>query len=343
MTKRRVGVLLATYNSEAFLLEQLWSIINSVPTPSAIIVSDDNSTDSTDSILESVSRECSTKNIKLTVKKNSSGNSGVHGNFENLLRLGLASDLEVFLLCDHDDIWFEGRVSKSLEALGVLEGSGNDQSSLPALIFSDLEVISEEGSLIAPSFARYQGLPDPRGQPLNRLLHQNVVTGCTTCFNRALLEVATPVPNSVVMHDHWLALCAKVFGNWHYLDEPLVRYRQHGSNTVGAKRQHRSGVSVWLDPVFLRALAIFPWHFAQSIEQARALLTRVEKLDSFVSKMDVETIAEFGGLTKLGVRKRIREGSKWVSMGQGILERTYLNLVFIFLPYLKVRKITNDV
>ena len=45
-----IGVFLATYNSESFLLEQLESIISSVPAPAAIVVSDDNSTDKTRSI-----------------------------------------------------------------------------------------------------------------------------------------------------------------------------------------------------------------------------------------------------------------------------------------------------
>lgn len=338
-----VGVLLATYNSEAFLREQLKSIICSVPAPAVIIVSDDHSTDATKSILEAIEPECRSKNIQLRVYDNPVSNKGVHGNFRNLLSLGAASEVDIFLLCDHDDIWKDTKIAKSTLALDSLVRGSAATRTRPSLVFTDLEVMNEEGEMISPSFAQFQGLPGPIEHPLERLFHQNVVTGCTTCFNRALLEVATPVPDAVVMHDHWLGLCAKVFGEWHYIDEPLVRYRQHGSNAVGAKRHHRSGRSVWFDPVFLKALAVFPWHFAQSIEQAKALFARVEGRDLHVSEADIQSIREFSRLMSWRLFKRISEGSKWVSMGRGILERTYLNLVFICLPYLRVRKMNDDV
>ena len=340
--KLKVGVLLATCNSESFLLEQLISITRSTATPSVVIVSDDNSSDATKSILDDVEPEFRNKNIQLLVFDNSKENRGLYGNFQNLLGLGVESDLDVFLLCDHDDIWHETKIAKCLFALDRLAKDGMGENTLPALVFTDLEVMSVKGDIVSPSFAQFQGLPDPEKQPLERLLHQNVVTGCTSCFNRALLELATPVPNAIVMHDHWLGLCAKVFGVWHYIDEPLVSYRQHGANAVGAKRHHRSGLRVWLDPVFLKALAIFPWHFAQSIEQAKALLTRIERFECDVAEADAKTVAEFSRIVNWGALKRISEGSRWVSMGQGILERTYLNLVFICLPYLRVRK-TPDV
>ncbi len=338
-----IGVFLATYNSEAFLLEQLESILSSVPAPAAIVVSDDNSTDSTRSILYALEPQCASRDIELHVYKNSTANGGLHGNFQNLLRLAAESDFDVFFLCDHDDIWDGSKASKSLSALDEMMRASGSKSDKPALVFSDLEVIDEEGKMMSPSFAKFQGLPYPKNHSLERLFHQNVVTGCTTCFNRALLEAATPVPDAVVMHDHWLALCARVFGDWHYIDEPLVRYRQHGSNAVGAKRHHRSGIGVWFDPVFLKALSIFPWHFAQSIEQAKALLDRIELSNVTVAEADVKTIKAFVLLKEAGFGERVRQGLKWVSMGNGVLERIYLIAVFVVLPYLRVRKAENAI
>lgn len=208
----------------------------------------------------------------------------------------------------------------------------------PLLVFSDLTVVNEQGETVSTSFANYQGLPDPQTQPLERLLYQNVVTGCTCCFNRQLLEIACPIPKEVVMHDHWLALCASVFGHSHYIDEPLVKYRQHGKNVVGAKRIPKSGISALLDPAFLKTLSIFPWHLAQSIEQAKALLDRIELSNVAVAKGDVNTIKAFIMLKEARLVERVRQGLKWVTMGNGILERLYLIAVFAVLPYLWVRK-----
>ena len=71
---------------------------------------------------------------------------------------------------------------------------------------------------------------------MNRLLVQNVVTGCACMINRALAEKAAPIPPEAVMHDWWVALVAAAFGRVECLDEPTIIYRQHGSNTLGAKR-----------------------------------------------------------------------------------------------------------
>ena len=53
-------------------------------------------------------------------------------------------------------------------------------------------------------------------------------------INRALKELVPDAPASFVMHDWWLALCASAFGRIAFLREPLIRYRQHGENSVGA-------------------------------------------------------------------------------------------------------------
>ena len=67
------------------------------------------------------------------------------------------------------------------------------------------------------------------------LVMQNVVTGCTCLLNRALMSRALPLPDSVLMHDHWLALVAAASGRLMALPRPTVSYRQHGGNEVGAR------------------------------------------------------------------------------------------------------------
>ena len=37
------------------------------------------------------------------------------------------------------------------------------------------------------------------------------------------------------MHDWWLGILAFSFGKVGYIDEPLVKYRQHGQNELGAQ------------------------------------------------------------------------------------------------------------
>jgi hypothetical protein len=93
----------------------------------------------------------------------------------------------------------------------------------------------------------YQGLEIERNSFPN-LVISNLVTGCTALINEPLAEKALPIPEKAIMHDWWLALVATAFGKLVYLDIPLVHYRQHGNNTIGAKEFTKVSVvsmSLW--------------------------------------------------------------------------------------------------
>jgi hypothetical protein len=106
-------------------------------------------------------------------------------------------------------------------------------SGTPILVHSDLAVCDANIKLIAPSFWKFQRL-NPQVAAFSRLLVQNNVTGCTVLINRALADLAFPVPREAVMHDWWLALVASAAGKIGFVPKPLVRYRQHGANQIGA-------------------------------------------------------------------------------------------------------------
>ena len=108
---------------------------------------------------------------------------------------------------------------------------------IPLLVHGDLRVVDATLTEIAPSFARYQRLNLEWGGVLKRALVQNTVTGCTMLMNRRLVDLCLPIPAEAVMHDHWIALVAAAFGRVHALHRPLLDYRQHGRNAVGAAGQ----------------------------------------------------------------------------------------------------------
>jgi hypothetical protein len=78
------------------------------------------------------------------------------------------------------------------------------------------------------------GTPAAWNQLHNVMVH-NPCCGATMLVNRALLDLALPIPDNVVMHDWWLALCASAYGKLIQLQDPLLLYRQHGGNVLGAK------------------------------------------------------------------------------------------------------------
>ena len=164
---------------------------------------------------------------------------------ENKQSLGLESAYMMF--CDQDDIWSLEKIDKQVDEMLKVEKQQTGTKPIPVLIHSNLRVVSEEKSLIAESFVHYQGLEIERNRFTN-LVISNVVTGCTVFINEALARKAVPVSKEAIMHDWWLSLVASAFGKLVFIDAPLVSYRQHDTNAIGAKEFVKStpvGRSFW--------------------------------------------------------------------------------------------------
>lgn len=229
----RVAVLLPTYNGARFLRQQLESLTAQSRQDFVILIRDDGSNDETLAVL----RSCMDKAPQqFHLVQDKLGNLGASGNFSFLLQYVLeqAADLglqdALLMLCDQDDIWEPTKIEVQLDVMSKLQERNPGQ---PLLVHSDLTVIREDESLIAESFISYQGL-DAAKNDLRNMIFSNTVTGCTALFNQQLVRKALPVPDTAMMHDWWLALVAAAFGRIEFIPRPLVRYRQHGQNTLGA-------------------------------------------------------------------------------------------------------------
>ena len=231
MKDTSIEILLASYNGEAYIREQLDSILEQSDNRWHLTVSDDGSTDCTTKILddyigyypEKISRIHSGKRF---------GNARDHF----FWMIGQCKSNYIFT-CDQDDRWHCKKVERLIEALQ--EAECRYGSEIPLLVFSDQTPTDGQRNPLAPSLMRYQnqffGEFDYRS-----ILMQNVVTGGAMGFNRALAELAMKCvdPAQTIMHDWWIAAVAARFGRVIYIDEPLSDYRQHGSNSVGAKNVH---------------------------------------------------------------------------------------------------------
>lgn len=221
-----VTVLLATYNGEKYLEEQLNSLIEQTYTDFRIVIRDDGSSDNTNEI---ISRYSSVFPDKIIVCPCTEPTRSAAGNFFKLIEM---YDDNYIMLCDQDDRWLPDKIEKTLSAMQAAEEKYG--ADTPILVHTDLFVADEKLRVTANSFIKYQGLSSDNTS-LNRLLMQNSVTGCTTMFNRALKEKLFILPKVTAMHDWWLALIASAFGEIEFLNEPTILYRQHGNNEVGAK------------------------------------------------------------------------------------------------------------
>lgn len=224
----KLEILMATYNGEAWLDAQMESLLAQEGIENwTLSIQDDRSTDDTLKILETW-RQRYPSSIQYTVN---AGPRGPAANFSSLLQRRLREgQAQYFLFCDQDDVWHPWHLRalyEELHNLNLVYGADT-----PCLAHGDLEVCDGEMRGIAASFWKHQAL-DPKKNSLNRLLLQNVVTGCATGINRALAERAGPVPEEAIMHDWWLALVASALGHIKPVSRKIVRYRVHGGNACG--------------------------------------------------------------------------------------------------------------
>lgn len=212
----KVQVLLSTYNGIKFLSQQLESIKLQKDVHVKVLVRDDGSADGTYEFLLDAKKSWP----QLEVLERSQ-NIGVIDSFFKLIS-DADLDFEYFAFCDQDDVWNQGKLSSAALTL-------KDYSDVPALYFSRLQYVD--------SNLNYKGLsPKPKYISLNSALIENVATGCTVVFNKALikkLQQKLPTSNSCLMHDWWLYLVALGLGKVVYDPSVTVRYRQHGENVVG--------------------------------------------------------------------------------------------------------------
>ena len=226
-----VNILLTTYNGEHFLSEQIDSILKQTHSNIKILARDDGSTDNTVKILNEYQDKYPDK---FQIIPTSSKNAGAAMNFFTLISY---ADAPYIMFCDQDDYWLPEKISKSLFELKEMESEFGKQ--MPLLVHTNLKVVDQNLRLIHPSFWEYSGIK-PENTRLNRLLVQNVITGCTVIFNRCLANLCQTIPDNLLMHDWWLGLITSAIGEIRHIEEPTVFYRQHYKNAVGAKASIKS-------------------------------------------------------------------------------------------------------
>lgn len=221
--EEKVDILLATYNGEKYLKEQIESILNQTYKNIQIIISDDCSKDGTRDILKEYEKN---NKIKIFYQEK---NLGYVKNFEFLLK---QVENNIYMLSDQDDVWKEEKVEKTVEKL--------KKENLD-LVFGDLEVVDENLNTIHKSYNKYMHLDNKIQKHLNDYKLQylyNCMTGCTIASKKEWLDKILPLPTNskYMIHDYWLGLIISLNGKIGYLKEPYILYRQHGNNQVGISK-----------------------------------------------------------------------------------------------------------
>lgn len=220
-----ISILMATYNGELYLSQQIESVLSQTISDFHIYINDDHSTDRTWEIISEYAERYPQK-ISATRSERNSGSAKL-----NFLAMMLRIHSDYSMLCDQDDIWLPRKIELTLAEMKRLEAQkGQDH---PILVHTDLCVVDAQLKVINPSFKEAMHA-DYSKTALYQQIIQNTLTGCTAMYNRALAELLRE-PQSCVMHDWWLILVAAAFGTIGPIEQKTILYRQHGNNEVGAK------------------------------------------------------------------------------------------------------------
>ncbi|MDH6167560.1 glycosyltransferase involved in cell wall biosynthesis [Variovorax boronicumulans] len=228
-----VSVALCTHNGARFLREQVRSICLQTRPPVEIVLSDDASRDGSVEVVRATVAECAAErpgpSIALRVFENPVALRVVK-NFEQAIS---ACSSELIALSDQDDVWMPDRLA--------LMVSHFEQDANLLLLHTDARLVdSERRDLNQTLFHALEVTPLELarvhgGKAFDALLRRNLVTGATTVFRRTLLADALPLPVEWV-HDEWLSIVASSTARVDLLEQPLIEYRQHESNQIGARR-----------------------------------------------------------------------------------------------------------
>jgi glycosyltransferase involved in cell wall biosynthesis len=231
------SVAMCTYNGARFVAEQLESVAAQTRPPAELVVCDDGSTDETPAIVERFARRAPFP-VRLHLNERNLGSTQNFGRAVGLCAGGLIA------LSDQDDVWQPSK----LERLGARFAARPEVG----LIFTDAELVDERLRPVGRGLWESVGFgPKERrlirgGRAVDLLLPGWHVTGATLAFRAEFKPLVLDIPDDLgMLHDGWIALLVAAAAEVDYLDEPLIRYRQHPRQQVGAaQKQAAAGGAV---------------------------------------------------------------------------------------------------
>ncbi|MCC9730316.1 glycosyltransferase family 2 protein, partial [Streptococcus agalactiae] len=279
-------ILMATYNGEKFLAQQIESIQKQTFKEWNLLIRDDGSSDKTCDII----RNFTAKDSRIRfINENEHHNLGVIKSFFTLVNYEVA---DFYFFSDQDDVWLPEKLSVSLEA------AKHKASDVPLLVYTDLKVVNQELNILQDSMIRAQS--HHANTTLLPELTENTVTGGTMMINHALAEKWF-TPNDILMHDWFLALLAASLGEIIYLDLPTQLYRQHDNNVLGARTMDKRFKILREGPksIFTRY-----WKLIHDSQKQASLI--VDKYGDIMTANDLELIKCFIKIDKQPFMTRLR-------------------------------------
>ncbi|MDQ1000807.1 glycosyltransferase involved in cell wall biosynthesis [Neobacillus niacini] len=224
----KISIAMCTYNGEEFIREQLDSFLNQTRLPDELIICDDRSNDNTIQIIKEFEKRAPFK-VELIINEKQLGSTK---NFEKAL---LHCRGDIIFLADQDDVWDKRKLSLIEEKF--IE---NDRVGM---VFTDAAMVDHNLNYLGNTlWESISFTPKAQKQfPTNAFdvfIRENVVTGATMAFRSKYTDMMMPFSEEWI-HDAWMAiiLAASKGILIEIIDKPLIMYRQHSNNQLGAVKR----------------------------------------------------------------------------------------------------------
>lgn len=234
-----ISVAMAVYNGEAYLPEQLDSILKQLEPQDEIVVSYDKSRDNTWQLLQ----EYQSKYPQVRVLENQ--NPGINGNFNNAIA-GCKGDY--IFICDQDDRWADNKRAAVVESF---EKHGAD------MVIHNGVHIDGEGKVISEPFFSMYRIGDGK---LKNILKPRY-SGCCTAFTAEMAAKIMPMPMKLDAYDHWIGTVGEFFGKIAYDERILLYHRLHGGNVTPVSTRSLG--------VILKARGRLLWELAKRMKREK--------------------------------------------------------------------------
>jgi glycosyltransferase involved in cell wall biosynthesis len=235
----KISVAMCTYNGASYLREQLDSIAEQTRPPDELVICDDGSSDTTHEIVNAFAATAPFP-VRLHINEK---NLGSTKNFERVIRL---SEGDIIALADQDDVWFPEKLRRIEDCFQSEPNTG--------LVFTDAEVVDENLRPLgynlweSVGFDKVQRGLVRNGRVLDVLLPGWTVTGATMAFRAKFKELVLDIPTDLLLiHDGWIALLIASVSRVSFIEEPLIKYRQHAHQQIGAKERKEEERAIGLD------------------------------------------------------------------------------------------------
>lgn len=226
--KNNIGVVVATYNGEKYIVEQLESIVKQSVKPDLIIVTDGGSTDKTVNTCADFLSKSNVNYKILTSKKN----LGVKENFEKGL---MNCDSKYIFFSDQDDYWLVDKIKNTMVAF-----ENKDVVAVFCNAYITNDELKKTGNTIWKQVGYkpldYINIYEKQSKTFQlELLRHNVITGMCLAIDSRIKNYILPFSDYSI-HDVWIAHSSNLIGSVVSVNSKDVLYRQHGNNAIGANK-----------------------------------------------------------------------------------------------------------